>query len=509
MSCGLKIPIIFQKAENMFDVSNEDTRFMGVKIWLCHTGKNKNGSFFSKEVIEKAIPTLKNTPILAYIEDNSDGEKDFSDHRVILKKEDGKYSYKYIGMAIGVIPESNEAHFEKRMCDDGVEREFLVTNGIVWQNKWSDAPDIFNRDIVKSQSMEIYDEYSGFYRGDGYYEFTEFSFYGSCALGIDYKPAMINSTIELNYSVDDIAEQITKKLKEFDTCFCCLSKYNKTQEGGKSGLTDELKNKILLDFSVKESDLTFKITDDMTEEDLKAALEKFTSNRTLFSATFHEKRDMLDSAVRKLDRVDRNDDGDIIKETKNYLMDFDDEWVYVERNTWETDSFKKDFFKSKYTETNGEYSISGDEEKIVEKWITVAELDSLESAKANAESRAESAEGELQTYKEAHKYSNEEVEDLINFKDNRIKEDKDNAVNALFESFSDLSENEEFIKLKENAANYSIEELEKECFAIRGKTVQVNFSYKPERKSNRVPLNCYKKEEKPYNGIFEKYGIDK
>jgi hypothetical protein len=134
------IPIIFQNL-NHYDV--EDTRFLKVKIWLMHTNENLNGSYFEKSVVEEAIPSLANTPILAYIEDNSDGEKDFSDHRQVLIKEDGEYKIKYIGQAIGTIPESNNAKFEMRLCDDGVEREFLTVEGLLW-TKFDDPIDIMN-----------------------------------------------------------------------------------------------------------------------------------------------------------------------------------------------------------------------------------------------------------------------------------------------------------------------------------------------------------------------------
>ena len=72
------IPLIFQKVQ---DYEANDTRFTKVKIWLMHLHENLNGSYFSKEVVTEAIPTLANTPILAFIEENSDGEIDFSDHR--------------------------------------------------------------------------------------------------------------------------------------------------------------------------------------------------------------------------------------------------------------------------------------------------------------------------------------------------------------------------------------------------------------------------------------------
>jgi len=41
------IPINFEMIEEI-----PDSRFLKVKIWLCHTGENLNGSYFSKELLE-------------------------------------------------------------------------------------------------------------------------------------------------------------------------------------------------------------------------------------------------------------------------------------------------------------------------------------------------------------------------------------------------------------------------------------------------------------------------
>lgn len=207
-------PVIFQKL-NTYE--NEDSRLLKVKIWLMHLGENLNGSYFDKEIVTEAIPTLANTPILAYIEQNSDDVTDFSDHRMVLTKKDGNFEVKYIGQAIGLIPETNNAKFEVRLCDDGIEREFLTCEGFVWQ-KWDDPVDIFNRDFIKSQSMELHDDYLGEWK-DKLFHFTKFSFFGACALGGEVLPAMTGSTIEVQFSHKDMFRDIQEKMESFKQSF--------------------------------------------------------------------------------------------------------------------------------------------------------------------------------------------------------------------------------------------------------------------------------------------------
>ena len=217
------IPVMFQK---MKDFETEDTRFTKVKIWICHTGLNHNWSDMSKRVIEEAIPTLANTPILGYIEPNSNDEEDFSDHRRKLDKE--SLSMKYSGKAVGVIGESNNAKFEMRLCDDGIEREYLTVEGLL--NKLEDSIDIMNRDIVKSQSMELHEDSTDMLMIIIY--LCSLRWFMVVHPRIDHQPAMESSTIELigkdrmQYTAESykdemrqIKEEINSKLDEFNKHF--------------------------------------------------------------------------------------------------------------------------------------------------------------------------------------------------------------------------------------------------------------------------------------------------
>ena len=62
-----------------------------LELKVCHTKKNRNGSHISDVNMEKAMPTLKYRPILAYIHELEDGTKDFFAHNMeIIENEDGE-----------------------------------------------------------------------------------------------------------------------------------------------------------------------------------------------------------------------------------------------------------------------------------------------------------------------------------------------------------------------------------------------------------------------------------
>jgi hypothetical protein len=229
---ALSFPVTFEKVE---DIESVDGRFTKVKIWLMHLGENFNGSVFDKDVVDKAISTLEYIPIVAFIEDNKSGEKDCSNHRYIITKDEKGVRRKYMGNAYGVImsSEDNNAHYEERMCDDGKMRTFLVVDGLVW-NMFEDSSEIVNRDIIKNQSMELWDDgisIGGYEDEEGLFHFTEFSFRAACILGDDYDPAMINSTVEVQFTMSDFVKTIQSELNDKFTTFTKMVN-EKTNQGG-------------------------------------------------------------------------------------------------------------------------------------------------------------------------------------------------------------------------------------------------------------------------------------
>ncbi|MFS0643684.1 hypothetical protein [Siminovitchia sp. 179-K 8D1 HS] len=207
------IPVIFQKVDTL---GNDDSRFLKVKIWLMHTGENFNGSYFSKEVVNKYTHTLANTPVLAYIEENSLGEEDFSDHRITLEKDsDGNFNFKYLGAAVGVIPENNNARWEMRVTDHGEEKEYLVVDALLW-TKWDDPINIMKSRKKVAQSMELSEDYSGRFDENNVFHFERFSFNGACLLGVDYQPGMDSASAEIMFTKEsNLQEIIQEKLNEY------------------------------------------------------------------------------------------------------------------------------------------------------------------------------------------------------------------------------------------------------------------------------------------------------
>ena len=233
----LSFPVEFEKVE---EVQIKDERFTKVKIWMMHTGKNYNKSIFEKDIVENAIGTIEYIPIVGFIEEKPNDENDFSDHRYVITKDINGVHRKYIGSAYGVVKSSadNNAHFEMRMCDDGVEREFLCVDGLIW-NMFDDSSEIMNRDIIKGHSMELWEKsVEGYEDEDGWFHFTGFSFRAACILGDDKEPAMQNSTIEVQFTVSDFIRNIQDELNNKYVTFTKFVWKETEKEGGEVNMPD-------------------------------------------------------------------------------------------------------------------------------------------------------------------------------------------------------------------------------------------------------------------------------
>ena len=200
------------------EYESSDFRFIDVSIDVMHAGANLNKTSFTKDAINKAVPTIRNTPILGYVVDELDEEdKDFKGHEHELRITDKDVKYVYAGQAYGVIPESCNPRWIVKDDGTGIEREYLRVDGLIW-TKFSDPVDIFARDGTKNHSVELTDMACGPADKNGNVPVGSFKFDGCCILSTtdpSIKPAMTGSCVTANFSVEDITAQIRDRLYEY------------------------------------------------------------------------------------------------------------------------------------------------------------------------------------------------------------------------------------------------------------------------------------------------------
>lgn len=458
---------------------------MKVKVWIAHTGENRNRSIFSKEVLESMIPSLANIPILGYIAVNEDDEKDFKAHEEKLVVEDNQFKLKYFGHAYGVIPVENNAHFEFRYGEDGVEREYLVCDGIVWR-KFPEVEEIFDRDNgYKSQSMELqHSSVKGYMNDEGLFVFTQAKFEGACLLGEDVTPAMVSSTIEKFSVSNNIQTELSEMLTEFNAYFSTIKEEGDetvptneeitgtentefTEEVTPEAVVEEKPTENFEETPVVEEpkaeetpaeEPTTEFTEETPAEEPKAeenftetpAKEETPAVEEKFTRTFELSHDDIRYGLYQAIESNEN---------------FQDSWIWISQ-VFDSHAIVEDesngkFYKMNYVKHESAVEL-GEFEEIFPMWVNTAEKSALEMARNNFEAITE------------------EVKELREFKANVELVEKEQKL----AQYSTTLSKEEYETIKGNLVNFSMEDIEKEIgFMLLKKN---HFSAKTEEVPSRV-----------------------
>lgn len=334
----MKLPLIVQKL-NTFEKEN-DMRFTPAKFWLLHTGLNLNNSRFQKEVVEAALPTLSNTPILAHFNVDPSIPKDFGGHEVeTILEEDGTIKRVHHTIAIGVIPESNNAKWEMRVTDSGELLEYLTVEGLIW-NKWDDTIEILQRKGgVTSQSMEITDV-EATRLADNSIHIESFKFFGAALLGDKHQSAMINSTAELQFSEDAIVSE--SKLQEF---------YSLLKEGGENVSVEDKKEFV-------EVEETEEITAETVEEVVENTVEEVETTETNEENKEEFEEEQVEETVTIQDTDIEEADAEDKVEPEEAEEDLDFRALLDQETQAHSDTrVQLENLQSKYEELNGQFTI--------------------------------------------------------------------------------------------------------------------------------------------------------
>lgn len=443
------------------EVSDNDTRFLNVTIDIMHTNENLNGSFFSKEVVNECVDSIKNTPVLGFIAyDNYTKESDFKGHEYVIKRTENGVERTYAGHAYGVIPESCNPRWTIKMCDDGVEREFLQVDALLWE-KFSDATSILRRDSEKAESMEIevssiegYDD-----EEDGLFHFTRFRFDGAAILGEGATPAMTGANVkinEVNFSVDEFTKRLQSELNDKFTAFTKLVEEKDIQGGVRNMPNPDFSQTVMQQFNdisavisghetVKDywgDDVARYYAVDIQDSEVIVVDAQDGYNYYSFPFTMDGDKPVIDFACKKRKKVS--------------YQDYEDGAPVIEG------AFSFGEHIAAFEKVVGE--------KLEEADGKVAEA---ESAKADIETSFEQVKSELDEIKP--KYEEYEAAEAQR-KADELNAEKD----AKFAEFEDvLADNADFAAIKEKKDELSVDEIEKECAVLyvkANRAAKANFS---------------------------------
>ena len=195
------------------------------QIKVCYVGDepNRNGSVITKAVAREMARSLPGSPIVGYYNESTE---DFETHNQIIDISNGEWKIKDTTQPYGFVDWNAKIWFQK-FLDDGIEHEYLMTEGYLWTGQFPETKRIIEKG--NNQSMELDEQtLQGFWSEDNK---TGFSFFiineaiisKLCILGEDVEPCFEGSQItRVQFSLDesikekifDMMEQVKQIIKE-------------------------------------------------------------------------------------------------------------------------------------------------------------------------------------------------------------------------------------------------------------------------------------------------------
>ena len=523
-------PIVVSMPAN-FEISENDMPGMlKLKLKVCHIDTNRNGSHISKENMEKAMPTLKYRPILAYIHQLDDGTYDFYAHNMeIVEDENGEEKINYIEKQVGCFT-TDEPYLE---YDKDNDKTYVNAYAVI-PEEYTEAANIIRRKNGTKVSCELVIDELSYNAKEKYLDLTSFYFGGCTLLGCDENgneigEGMLGSRADIadfchKKPVFDYQEKLVEMLDKLNNTLSNFNK-NNTEEGVREEMNhfEELLEKY--GFAVDELDFDY---ENMSDEELDSAFEDFKCRKKKCEEEDSDVDGSEEGSSEEENPKDGNDDeeesedgadtGDEAKKnSENFVKNFkveishediryalynliaeyeesDNEWYgiyavyddYFVMQGW----CNGKFYKQGYSIDGENVSLDGERTELFQMLLTESEklaVDKLRGDYAELEAKY----NELKTFKD-------------NYDAAEIKAKKDSIFAD--EAYNDIRESDDFKALMNDAENYSVEEIQNKCdllFAANEKKVKFAAN---KNKPHSISFNFSKKEDKKasaYGNLFK------
>lgn len=220
-----------------------NSEFTLVKIKVMATGKNRNMSYFDKDVVEAHLNSLNYAPVVAHLFKDENGEYKIGGHDMYIDWED--WSVKSLCVPFGVV-KANTFGWET-VNEYGIDVDYLTCEAILWTGRYPELKEtIYSEDIWWNQSMEVdCKEYRPLESDSNYIEVLDFEFSALCLL---YKsddrdenvtPCFISADVTpINFSADDFAIKMNEMKQAMSEVFAFEDKEGENMDENKEFTTE-------------------------------------------------------------------------------------------------------------------------------------------------------------------------------------------------------------------------------------------------------------------------------
>lgn len=308
------------------------------QIKVFYVGKNRNGSYISKEVATDMAKTIRTCPIVGYYVDS---KQDFSGHGEKITIDDEGVHFDCQTFPYGFVAPDAEVWFQKFTEQDDfgndVEREYLMTTGYLWTSQYPEAQKVFD-DNGKPQSMELDNSsLEGHWARDNkdgmeFFIINDAIVSKLCILGDDVEPCFEGASV----TAPQTSRTFTKIDNNFKkTLFDMIKELEFALQGGNT--VNELENTVQTEEGITpevQPEETFTEVQDNTVENATFENEKQIEEETSIESDFEKKDDDEEEAAdeetsEEPAAKEEEDDKDKKPESKNSLHS-DEEYAALE-----------------------------------------------------------------------------------------------------------------------------------------------------------------------------------
>jgi hypothetical protein len=512
-------PIVVSIPGNFEQSSDDMVGMLKLKLKVCHTELNRNGSYISEENMKKAMPSLRYRPILAYIHTLPNGEDDFYAHNIeIVSDENGEEKINYLEKQVGCFT-TDEPYLE---YDEAADKTYVIAHAVI-PEEYTSAADIIRRKQGTKVSCELVINELAYNAKEKYLELIDFYFGGTTLLGCDEEGNEINEGMigsradisefcleEKTYTYQKQIIEMQEKLDKLISCF-------NIDNSKKGGISMNHFEELLAKYSKTVEDVTFEY-EGVSDEELDAKFEE------LFGETETDPED--DSVV--VENSDETEEVKVVEEesettevveavvenevfTRTYELSHDDircalyallvPYEEADNTYYYISEVFDDYFVYEswcnggtiygqgYAKDEDTVSFEGERYELFRELLTASEKAELESMRSNYAAISE----KLKVYEDAE-----------------IEAKKVELLNS--EDYASVRDSETFAELLKDHANISYAELQSKCDQIildavkSGKYSAVNSIDDTTKTSKKQFTNPTVKKTKPsrYGKLFAK-----
>ena len=492
---------------NGYFASEEDDTpgMLKLKLKVCHTETNRNGSHISKENMEKAMPTLKYRPILAYIHELNDGTMDFYAHNMeIVETEDGDTEINYLEKQVGCFT-ADDPWLE---YDKDMDKTYVMAYGVIPEG-YTEAADIIRRKNGTKVSCELVINELSYNAKEKYLDLTDFYFGGTTLLGSDEDgneigEGMLGSRADITdfcYKEPVFTYQ-DKLIETLEKLNVTLSSFNKSnsEEGGNEEM-DNFENEVVEEVVETEVEETVVETNEVEETEV---VEETQTEETSTSEDGDEVQEefeevLVEEKFTKTFTIELSHD-DIRYALYNLIAQYeeeDNEWYGI-RSVYDSYFIMQGWCNNKLYKVS--YSVDGENVSLEGERQEVFEIIVTESEKIA-----------IDKMREDYSILEAKYDELVKFKADTEASALQAQKDAVFanEKYANVVNTNAFKKLMSNSAEYSVEECEQKADEILYdfSTYAVNFAAteevnKPKTLGFSVETKNTKKKVKAYGNLF-------